>query len=103
MKEESKTATSTATSNACNLPEKQPTDSTQEQTDTTSLSNQLNMNINADEPSEVLPEILSTQGLIYSERGNLTEIFCKPKILPIKSETVRRIEEVSKLSRGEQA
>jgi len=30
-------------------------------------------------------EILPKSGLVYSERGGLAEVLCKPKILPIKS------------------
>ena len=46
--------------------------------------------------SEPLEEVIANQGLIFSERGNLTEVFCKPKILPIKSATLKRIEELEK-------
>lgn len=45
---------------------------------------------------EPLQEMIASQGLIYSERGNLTEVFCKPKILPIKSATLKRIEELER-------
>ena len=40
----------------------------------------------------VLHEILAKSGLVYSEKGNLSEVLCKPKILPIKSMTLERIE-----------
>ena len=29
--------------------------------------------------------ILPRAGLVYSEKSNLTEVLCKPKILPLKS------------------
>jgi len=45
-------------------------------------------------------EVLPKAGLVYSERGNLTEVLCKPKILPIKSATLLRIEEMEKQARG---
>jgi len=41
-------------------------------------------------PSEVLPRA----GLVVSEKGNLTEVLCKPKILPLKSITLQKLEEM---------
>eukprot|EP00891_Asterochloris_glomerata_P009861 jgi/Astpho2/9861/Aster-x1616 len=41
-------------------------------------------------PVEVLPKA----GLVVSERGNLTEVLCKPKIMPLKSVTLERIEQM---------
>jgi hypothetical protein len=35
-------------------------------------------------------------GLVYSEKGNLTEILCKPKIMPLKSLTLQKIEALDK-------
>jgi len=46
-----------------------------------------------------LQEVLPKAGLVYSERGNLSEVLCKPKIMPIKSTTLMRIEEIEKLAR----
>ena len=31
-----------------------------------------------------LLEVLPKAGLVYSEKGNLSEVLCKPKIMPIK-------------------
>ena len=46
----------------------------------------------ADEPPPankvILQEVLPKAGLVYSEKGNLSEVLCKPKIMPIKSITV---------------
>lgn len=39
------------------------------------------------QPQEVLPK----SGLVFSEKGQLPEIVCKPKILPIKSPTLEKI------------
>merc|ERR1712216_145374 len=36
-------------------------------------------------PSNALKEVLPKAGLVYSEKGNLGEILCKPKLIPIKS------------------
>eukprot|EP00201_Polytomella_parva_P000488 CAMPEP_0175074054 /NCGR_PEP_ID=MMETSP0052_2-20121109/21017_1 /TAXON_ID=51329 ORGANISM="Polytomella parva, Strain SAG 63-3" /NCGR_SAMPLE_ID=MMETSP0052_2 /ASSEMBLY_ACC=CAM_ASM_000194 /LENGTH=76 /DNA_ID=CAMNT_0016342157 /DNA_START=11 /DNA_END=238 /DNA_ORIENTATION=+ len=41
-------------------------------------------------PQEVLPKA----GLVVSEKGNLTEILCKPKIMPLKSITLQKLEEM---------
>ena len=35
-------------------------------------------------------------GLVYFEKGELKEILCKPKILPIKSITLEKIELMEK-------
>ena len=45
-----------------------------------------------EEPKPILPRA----GLVYSERGTLTEILCKPKILPLKSVTLQKLEEMEK-------
>lgn len=44
----------------------------------------------------VIPEILPKAGLVYSEKGNLSEVLCKPKIMPIKSITLEQIEQMEK-------
>ena len=41
-----------------------------------------------------LQEVLPKAGLVYSEKGNLSEVLCKPKIMPIKSLTLEKIEEM---------
>ena len=43
------------------------------------------------EPS-TLHEVLPKAGLVYSEKGNLSEVLCKPKIMPIKSNTLEKLE-----------
>ena len=42
----------------------------------------------------VLQEVLPKAGLVYSEKGNLSEVLCKPKIMPIKSLTLEKIEDM---------
>jgi len=44
----------------------------------------------------VVPEILPKAGLVYSEKGNLSEVLCKPKIMPIKSVTLQKLEQMEK-------
>ena len=39
-----------------------------------------------------LQEVLPKAGLVYSEKGNLSEVLCKPKIMPIKSITLEKLE-----------
>eukprot|EP00949_MAST-11_sp_MAST-11-sp1_P001876 g1876.t1 len=41
-----------------------------------------------------LREVLPKAGLVYSEKGNLSEVLCKPKIMPIKSITLQKLEEM---------
>ena len=41
-----------------------------------------------------LHEVLPKAGLVYSEKGNLSEVLCKPKIMPIKSLTLEKIEDM---------
>ena len=41
---------------------------------------------------EKIAEILPKSGLVYSEKGSLAEVLCKPKIMPIKSAAVRQME-----------
>ena len=41
-----------------------------------------------------LQEVLPKAGLVYSEKGNLSEVLCKPKIMPIKSATLEKLEKM---------
>jgi len=50
------------------------------------------------EQRELIKEVLPKSGLVYSEKGGLAEILCKPKILPLKSavlEQLQRIEQAA--------
>ena len=40
----------------------------------------------------LLTEVLPKAGLVYSEKGNLSEVLCKPKIMPIKSLSLEKLE-----------
>jgi BBSome-interacting protein 1 len=39
-------------------------------------------------------EVLPKTGLVVSEKGPLSEILCKPKIMPLKSITLQKLEEM---------
>lgn len=40
-----------------------------------------------------ITEILPKSGLVYSEKGSLSTVLCKPKIMPIKSLAIQKQEE----------
>ena len=46
-------------------------------------------------PAQPIKEVLQKNGLVYSEKGNLTEVLCRPKILPIKSAAVEAEEKLA--------
>jgi|EP00740_Mantoniella_antarctica_P017724 BBSome-interacting protein 1 len=50
----------------------------------------------SDEHQQKITEVLPKAGLVYSEKGNLSEVLSKPKIMPLKSVTLERIEEMEK-------
>jgi len=41
-----------------------------------------------------LKEILPKAGLVYSEKALLSEALCKPKLLPLKSATLLKLEKM---------
>jgi len=43
-----------------------------------------------------LKEIIPKNGLVYSEKGTQAEILCKPKIIPVKSLTLLKLEEMER-------
>ena len=47
-------------------------------------------------PAVKLTEVLPKSGLLYSEKGALSEVLSKPKIMPLKSVTLERIEEMER-------
>lgn len=51
---------------------------------------------NPKELLDSLKEILPKNGLVYSEKGSFSEILCKPKILPLKSLTLMKLEDMEK-------
>lgn len=48
------------------------------------------------EEADPLEEVLPKQGLLYSEKGALAELLCKPRIMPLKSVTLRKLEEMER-------
>ena len=44
----------------------------------------------------LLQEVLPKAGLVYSEKGNLSEVLCKPKVMAIKSPSLEKLEEMEK-------
>lgn len=44
----------------------------------------------------VIAEVLPKTGLVYSEKGNLTEVLSKPKLMPLKSSHQLRVEKLEK-------
>jgi BBSome-interacting protein 1 len=44
----------------------------------------------------LIHEILPKQGLVFSEKGGLPEVLSKPKLLPIKSLTLEKLEALQK-------
>lgn len=40
----------------------------------------------------LLQPVLPKSGLVVSEKGGLGELLCKPKILPLKSASLKRLE-----------
>eukprot|EP00941_MAST-03F_sp_MAST-3F-sp1_P003766 g3766.t1 len=51
--------------------------------------------------SSTLEEVLPKAGLVYSEKGNISEVLCKPKRMPIKSVTLEKLEEMEKRAADE--
>jgi BBSome-interacting protein 1 len=43
-----------------------------------------------------LKEIIPNRGIIFNEKIEFNEILCKPKLLPLKSMTIRKLEELEK-------
>ena len=45
-----------------------------------------------------LTEVLPKTGAVLVEKGPLTEVLCKPKILPLKSAALEKVEKIEKES-----
>lgn len=43
-----------------------------------------------------LKEIIPKNGIVFNEKNDYSEILCKPKLLPIKSMTIRKLEDLEK-------
>ena len=48
------------------------------------------------EDAKLIKEVLPKTGLVYSERGGLTEILCKPKIMPLKSAVLEQLQKLER-------
>lgn len=46
------------------------------------------------EDAKKITEVLPKTGLVYSERGGLTEVLCKPKIMPLKSTVLEQLQKL---------
>eukprot|EP01041_Mallomonas_annulata_P012903 gene12903-27218_t len=47
-----------------------------------------------EEKRETIKEVLPKTGLVYSERGGLSEVLCKPKIMPLKSAVLEQLQKI---------
>ena len=43
-----------------------------------------------------LKTVVQNNGILFSETKNFAEVLCKPKLLPLKSITIRKLEELDK-------
>ena len=43
-----------------------------------------------------MTEVLSRTGAVFIEKGELREVLCKPKIMPIKSTALQKVESLEK-------
>ena len=43
-----------------------------------------------------LKTLIQKNGVLFSETKNFAEVLCKPKLLPLKSITIRKLEELDK-------
>jgi len=55
-----------------------------------------NMNDQQKELLKQLKDVIPQNGLIFSEQDMNKEILCKPKILPLKSLTLQKLEDMEK-------
>ena len=43
-----------------------------------------------------LKTVIQNDGILFNEAKNFAEVLCKPKLLPLKSITIRKLEELDK-------
>ncbi len=43
-----------------------------------------------------LKTVVQKEGILFNETKNFAEVLCKPKLLPLKSITIRKLEELDK-------
>ena len=46
--------------------------------------------------NKLLKEIVPKNGIVFNEKNEFPEILCKPKLLPLKSMTIKKLEELDK-------
>jgi len=56
----------------------------------------MNINKNEREVLKRLTEIIPKNGIVYNEKNEFPEVLCKPKLLPLKSMTLKKLEELEK-------
>lgn len=54
------------------------------------------MNNTHEEILKKLKEIIPNSGIVYNEKHEFPEVLCKPKLLPLKSMTIKKLEEMEK-------
>ena len=52
------------------------------------------MTAESNDLKSLLREVLPKAGLVYSERGGLSEVLCKPKIMPLKSAVLEQLQKL---------
>ena len=52
--------------------------------------------MNASSGNNTVKELLPLRGIILHERPQLSEVLCKPKILPLRSKVVERMQELER-------
>jgi hypothetical protein len=48
------------------------------------------------ESKSQISEVLPKSGIVLHDTGKLSEVLCKPKILPIKSKVIKKLEEIER-------
>ena len=43
-----------------------------------------------------LRQIIPKKGIVFNEKNDFSEILCKPKLLPLKSMTLKKLEDLEK-------
>eukprot|EP00607_Mallomonas_marina_P006796 CAMPEP_0182426910 /NCGR_PEP_ID=MMETSP1167-20130531/13436_1 /TAXON_ID=2988 /ORGANISM="Mallomonas Sp, Strain CCMP3275" /LENGTH=65 /DNA_ID=CAMNT_0024608681 /DNA_START=72 /DNA_END=269 /DNA_ORIENTATION=- len=55
-----------------------------------------------DDRKDIIKEVLPKTGLVYSERGGLSEVLCKPKIMPLKSAVIEQLQKIEAIGEKEE-
>ena len=49
-----------------------------------------------DELIKQLRQIIPKNGIVFNEKNDFSEVLCKPKLLPLKSMTLKKLEDLEK-------